>query len=178
MLQKYLSKERDGIVAEWFECIVTGYAPQTAKFLRQQRDPFANPVGGGLRDELGPLYDGLVAGTDPEDLRPSLDQIIRVRAVQDLKPCDALGFLFDLKRIVRNRVEAEHLGCEPELVSFNDRVDRLVLKAIDVFAACREQVFEIRVKQIRKLSLDRMERLNEWRTNREKVGGPGATEPH
>lgn len=178
MLKEYLSKKRDGIVSEWFECIVTGYAPETAKFLRQQRNPFANPVGAQLRDELGPLYDGLLEGTDPEELTPSLDRIIRVRAIQDLKPSEALGFLFELKRIIRNRVTADHLDVGPELAAFDTRIDRLVLTAIDVFAACREQVFEIRVKQIRELSLDRMERLNEWRSNKHEVGGPETTEPH
>jgi hypothetical protein len=178
MLETYLSKERDGIISEWFECIVTQYAPETAKFLRQQRDQFANPVGAGLRDELGPLFDGLVADADPDQSRESLDRIIRVRAVQDFEPSEALGFLLEIKRIVRDRVGAGNLEVEKELAAFDRRVDRLLLAAVNVFSTCREQVYEIRVKQIRKLSLERMERLNEWRANREKVGGSGATEPH
>jgi len=177
-LKKHLSTQRNAVVSEWFKHIVTGYAPETAKFLRQQGDPFANPVGAGLREELGPLYDGLLADVDTEQARASLDRIIRVRAVQDFKPSEALEFLFSLKRIVRDRVEKQDLDCSSELAVFESRVDRLMLAAIDVFSACREQVYEIRIQEVRNLSMERMERLNEWRANRDEGGGRGATEPH
>jgi hypothetical protein len=53
---------------------------------------------------------------------------------------------------------------------FNSRVDGVLLTAFNVFSRCREQVYDIRVKEIRNRSLKVMERLNSWRE--ERAGGP------
>ena len=54
--------ERAKMVARWFDLIVDGYPAETARFLREQSDPFANPVGAGLREELAPILDAVVDG--------------------------------------------------------------------------------------------------------------------
>jgi hypothetical protein len=178
MLQEFLSQHRAAIVSEWFELILAEYPQETAKFLSQQRDPFANPVGAGLRKELGPLFDGVVSGVDCERLLPALDRIIRVRAVQDFKPSEALGFLLGLKRLIRMRVTASDLEFGGDLAELEARIDRLVLAAFDVYTGCREQVCEIRVEEIRNRSLKMMERLNEWRAQRDGFDDSDVVEPH
>ena len=50
--------------------------------------------------------------------------------------------------------------------------DAAFSSAFDVYAACREQVHEIRVSSIRNLSLKHIERLNEWRARRDVEGEP------
>lgn len=178
MLREYLSEHRNAIVAEWYERVIAQYPPETAKFLRQRTDPFANPVGAVLREELGPLYDAVVTGGDAARVDQSLDRIIRVRAVQDFRPSDALAFLVELKRVIRQRAESDGLACGAEIAAVESRLDGVLLAAVDVYSRCREQIYEIRVKDIRNRSLKMMERLNEWRTRRDEVGGPEATEPH
>jgi hypothetical protein len=178
MLDEYLSEKRDAIVTEWYERITSQYPPETAKFLREQADPFANPVGAGLRDELGPLYDAVVVGNDVARIDQALDRIIRVRAVQAFEPSQALAFLVELKRVIRGRVVSDGLECAAELAALDDRIDGLLLAAVDVYSRCREEIFEIRVKDVRNRSLKMMERLNEWRARRDEVGGPEAAEPH
>jgi hypothetical protein len=178
MLGEYLSKHRDAVVAEWYERVISQYPPETARFLRQQPDPFANPVGTALREELGPLYDAFVAGGAGDRIEQSLDRIIRVRAVQDFRPSQAIGFLIELKQLIRGRVASHGLVCESELAALESRLDGLLLVAFDVYSRCREQIHEIRVKDIRNRSLKMMERLNEWRARRDEAGGPEAAEPH
>jgi hypothetical protein len=46
-------------------------------------------------------------------------------------------------------------------------VDRVALAAFDVYSACREQVYEIRVRSIRERSMRHVERFNEWRSRRD-----------
>jgi hypothetical protein len=48
------------------------------------------------------------------------------------------------------------------------------LVAFDVYSRCREQVFEIRVREIRNRSLKVMERLNAWREQRAGASTPDA----
>jgi hypothetical protein len=178
MLGEYLSEHRHAIVAEWYERVTSQYPPETARFLRQQADPFANPVGAALREELEPLYDAVVAGGDGDRVDQSLDRIIRVRAVQDFKPSEAIAFVVELKRVIRQRVASDGLTCGSELAALESRLDGVLLAAVDVYSRCREQIYDIRVKDIRNRSLKMMERLNEWRARRDEVGGPEAAEPH
>lgn len=178
MLEEFLSQHRAALLSDWFDRVVDGYPAETARFLRSKPDPFANPVGIGLRDELAPLIDGLLAGADERQLAPPLDRILRVRAIQDMPPSAALGFLFDLKELVRDRLAAEGPDFAAELTVFERRIDRLVLTALDVYSQCREQVYEIRVREIRNRSMKMMERLNQWRARRDGFGEVDGAEPH
>ena len=178
MLDEYLSEKRDAVVTEWYDRVTSQSPPETAKFLREQAEPFANPVGAGLREELGPLYDAVVTGNNVDRVDRALDRLIRVWAVQDLKPSEALAFLVELKRLIRARVASDGLECGAELAELDDRIDGVLLAALDVYSRCREEIFDIRVKDVRNRSLKMMERLNDWRARRDEVGGPGAAEPH
>jgi hypothetical protein len=161
------SKQRDAMVKRWFDVIVGGYAHETERFLRDQADPFANPVGAALRDELGPIVDGVLSGRDPAELGASLDRVLRVRALQDMPPSAAVGIVLELKGIFDDVAGDASRADRDE---FGRRVDAVLLTAFDVFNHCREQVYDIRVKEIRNRSLKVMERLNSWREQR--AGGP------
>lgn len=156
--------ERTEIVRRWFDRIIGRYPVETARFLRDQRDRFANPVGAGLRQELAPILDVILAGEDPRTVEPSLDRIVRVRALQDMPPSEAVSFVLMLKELVGDAVDP---GADAAAVrEFERRVDEMLVVTFDVYSRCREQVFEIRVKEIRNRSLKVMERLNSWRENR------------
>jgi hypothetical protein len=173
VLEEFVSQHRDAILGDWFECILAGYPKETGKFLREKKDPFGNPVGTGLREELGTLLDAALSTVDDEQLTAALDRIIRVRAVQDFEPSRAVGFLFELKAVIRRWTDRQGFEDGRELEEFDLQVDRLVLAAFDVYNVCREQLHEIRVRSIRKLSLDRIEQLNDWRAGR---SGDGASD--
>jgi hypothetical protein len=170
MLTNLLSQRRAELIDAWFERIVCQYPQETAGFLRRQKDPFANPVGAGLRAELGPLLDGVLDGADKERLAAALDRILRVRAVQELAPSQAVAFVLELKKLVRAQAAVfGHEGSD-QLAVLDDRIDRLLLLAFDVHSRCREQVYEIRVRAIHNRSLKVMERFNAWRARREERG--------
>jgi hypothetical protein len=177
-LRGAVSEQRADIVAEWLEQIYAGYPAETARFLRTNQDPFGNPVGTALRAELGTVLDGAVGTADDESLRTALDRIIRIRAVQDFMPSAAIGFVLDLKPILHRLVDSsDHIEEESEEI---DRlVDRVMVMAFDVYASCREQVYEIRIRSIRDLSLKQIERLNEWRIRRgDSPANDDETPPH
>ena len=143
--------ERTKMLARWFDRIVDGYPAETARFLREQSDPFANPVGAGLRDELAPILDAILEDRDPTEVEPALDRIVRVRALQDMSPSAAVSFVLELKAVFSEVAD----GATGEVAS-----------TFNVFSRCREQVYDIRVKEVRNRSLKVMERLNSWREER------------
>ncbi|MDX2437730.1 MAG: RsbRD N-terminal domain-containing protein [Acidobacteriota bacterium] len=162
MFADELAARRGAVVDRWIESVINAYPEETATFLKEQPNRFANPVGASLREGLALIVDGVIAGSDPEELRQALDLVIRVRAVQEFKPPAALGFVFDLKTIVRDVVAD---GSEVPK-AFDDSVDRLGLVAFDVYMSCREQLWSIRAKEIRNQSLGILERMQEWREKR------------
>jgi len=163
MLENEIAEHRDEILGRWIEIVFEGYPGETAKFLRSQSDRFANPVGASLREGLAELLDGVFLGVDPDELGSALDRVIRVRAVQEFEPSAAVGFVFDLKDLLR---EVTRVEAADSLDALDHRIDRLGLCAFDVYMRCREQMWMIRAKEIRNQSLGILERMQEWREKR------------
>ncbi len=156
---------RDEILERWNAAVLGEYPEETANFLRSRADRFSNPVGAGIRESLPELLDGVLRGVDPEELTSALDLILRVRAVQDFTPSRAVGFILELKNHVRQAMGDPQ---DPaDLVEIDRRIERLGLCAFDVYMRCREQMWVIRAREIRKQSVGIMERVAEWRERRE-----------
>lgn len=167
------AEHRGAVLADWLERIVRTYPPETARFLRETGDPFGNPVGAALREELGTVLDGVLGRVDDARLQSALDRIVRVRAVQEMAPSAAVGFVLELKPILEQLLRDCGVDGRDELASLHRQVDRVVLAAFDVYSSCRDQMYEIRVRSIRNLSMKRIDQLNEWRARRDR-GGPAA----
>ena len=163
-----LQEHRDVILDRWIESVFGQYPEETSKFLRKQKDRFANPVGASLREGLAELLDGVIHGAEDCDFESPLDSIIRVRAVQEFSPASAVEFIFDLKKIVREEIGRSGSKDATDFVAFDCAIDRLALLAFDVYMGCREQLWAIRAKQIRNESVGIMERVAEWRADKEK----------
>jgi hypothetical protein len=172
MIDELITARRAEIARRWFERIASGYPAETAHFLRRQDDPFANTVGASLRAGADALVEALGRQAGEAEIAEALDRIVRVRAVQEMTPGQAVGIVFELRDVIRDVLAdvAEAEVSEESLRELDQRIDRLALAAFDVYVACREQVFEIRVNEIRNRSLKTMERLNEWRSRRDAAG--------
>ena len=163
----HISEHRDEILERWIDGVYEGYPEETAKFLRSKTDPFANPVGAGLRESLAELLDGIIRGVDPEELSSALDRVIRVRAVQEFAPSAAVSFVFDLKGLLREVVGDTNGETVGSFDPIDQRIERLGMCAFDVYMRCREQMWAIRAQEIRNQSVGIMERVAEWRERRE-----------
>ncbi len=170
MLQQLIRNRREAILDAWFGRVVDGYPAQTSRFLRGTRDPFDNPVGSALREGLGHLLDLAVEGGDPDLARSAVDRIVRIRAVQDMPPSLAVGFVADLKFVVREQVS--EAVPETDRQRLDASVDRLLLMAFDVYAACRDDVCRVQVEAIRNRSIKVMERFNAWQERRAEQADP------
>ena len=137
------------------------YPEETQKFFGGQKDPFANPVGSTILEGIEGLYDELVKGGGFSKASFFLENITRVRAVQDFSPSAALAFIPFLKKVVRDELPKDANGNHlfEEVGEFERRIDQLTLLAFDIDMACREKLYEIRVNEIKNRSARMLERL-------------------
>jgi hypothetical protein len=131
------------IAEQWFARTAESYPSLTASFLVTEGDRFRNPVGHALRESLATLAGELFGQMDAARIAPALDQILRIRAVQDFTPSEAVEFVFLLKPIVRALPAEDHALLER-------RIDQLALMAFDQYMLCREQLSQIRVNEAKR----------------------------
>ena len=133
----------EAIAEQWLGRAVESYPEQTAQFLLGQRDRFRNPVGYTFREALKVLVEEVLGSMDGARIASALDGIVRIRAVQDFTPSQAVGFVFLLRGALAGA--AETVGAET-----HKRIDELALLAFDAYSQCREQIAEIRSKEARR----------------------------
>jgi hypothetical protein len=148
-----LGQKKDDILARWFDLTLATYAPETAVLWKKQKDPIANPVAHRFRTGMTGILDELAAtcGTPSAEVyEPFLDEIIRVRAVQDFTPAQAVAFVYLLKKAVRESLwdEVVQSGRFTELFELESRIDVLALISLDIYCKCREKLFQLRIDQI------------------------------
>ena len=140
-----ISARRDAAIQKWTEAVFAMYPFETTGFIRTQRDQFANPVGHATRAAGEQIYDAVTGrDVDMEKVHASVAALIRIRAVQDLKPEQAVGVLYLYKSVLRELLLADMLAAG-DVQGFLDMGDRL-----DLYLADREQVYAERVAQQRR----------------------------
>ena len=145
-----LVTKKQEILKSWFQTTVDSYPDDTARFLKNQKDPFANPVGQTTYQSLEALVDALTTGAGRDVMAAALDPILRIRAVQTFTPSRATGFVFSLKQIVRQQVHASGREVDEALNALDRQIDEMALAAFDIFVACREKVYELKATESRK----------------------------
>jgi hypothetical protein len=166
-----LQERRDAIVQRWQEAVLSAYPADAAALFRSQQDPFANPLGHSVREGTRGVFQTILDGMDREKLRAHLDQLIRIRAVQQLTPTEALSFVFSLRSIVREVIpEAEaDTRHRDGLTSFDGKVDGVAMAAFEVYAAMREEVSQLRVNEVKRQVSWVLEKMNRRKEGPEDV---------
>ncbi len=150
-LADILLENKSAILKEWFQIILETYPPDTAKFLKNQKNQFANPVGSTILQGLEDIYGELIKSEmDTERVSNFLDNIIRIRAVQDFSPSKAVSFLLELKKIITEVTGAsKETPSSAEIRQIEARIDDLVLLSFDIFMKCREKLYDIRANEVK-----------------------------
>jgi hypothetical protein len=148
-LEILLEQKKSVITEKWFDFITKTYSPDTSHFLKNKKDPFANPAGAAFSQNLTDLLDKLIKGSDPETLVNLLDPIIRIRAIQDFSPSQAIAFVFSLKKIIRKSLK-KNLNdgdISNELLALESKIDELGMLAFDVYMSCREKIYSLKANE-------------------------------
>ena len=159
-LVEIIEHKKTAIVKKWFDLTAQTYAPDTAEFLKSKTDPFANPVGGSLLSGLDGLLDQLIHDMDPQIIHSYLDPIIRIRAVQNFTPSQAVAFILSLKKALRTSLKKElrDIRILKELSELESKIDRLSLVAFDIYVQCREKIYQLSANEMKNRTFRAFER--------------------
>ena len=140
---------RDKIINKWVEYTLSTYV--SSGFFVKERDKFANPVGGNIRQALGELFLLLSKGADSKEFTPHLEQILSIRSVQEFTPSQAVAPLNAVKHITREvfAADKERKHLVDELYDFEFAVDLAMLAAFDIYMQYRERLYQVRINEIK-----------------------------
>ena len=163
-----LQQSEDAIVARWLKAALSVYPDEASGAFRRQKDPFANPIGHSLRTGTREIFEALLDSMDSMDserIHRNLQEIISIRAVQEISASQTVAFIFELRNAVRAELGAS--ASEPqvasELARFDDRIDQVALAAFDVYVENRERLCDLRVNEVK--------RQVSWIVNKMNAGG-------
>lgn len=148
-LSETLQEKKKQIQSIWIDRTLDSYT--SPGFFKKSVDAIANPIGANIRDGLSSLLDLILQDADIESYTKPLDQIVRIRAVQDFSPSQAVVPFLELKWIVRQVLndsnKTKHLV--HELAELDCKIDRLALAAFDKYMECREQLYKVRISELK-----------------------------
>ncbi|QJB56240.1 RsbRD N-terminal domain-containing protein [Pseudodesulfovibrio sp. zrk46] len=147
-----LATRKDELSEKWAELILQTYPKETQKIWTRQKDRFQNPVGAAIFEATRALFDHVIEWQDATKIAEELDRVIRIRSVQDFTPSQAVSFVFLLKKLLRDEYfkQMDKEGKLAELLRFEAKVDNLAMMAFDIYSKDREQVFRMRVDEVKR----------------------------
>jgi hypothetical protein len=161
-LEQLIIDRKAAILSRWFDLTIATYPEETVKFLKSKKNRFANPIGYFLSQEIEPILNGLCQRVDIKTLQPFLENIIRIRAIQDFSPSQAISFVFLLKQVIREEMEAEirEGSIGRELLQFESRIDELGLLSFNIFMKCREKIYDLKANELKNRTVRLLKRAN------------------
>lgn len=112
----------------------------------------SEPGRAAIIEATGELIDHLIEWQDAGRIAESLDKLIRIRAVQDFSPSQAISFVFLLKKLLRDEFfqPMKKDGTLDELLRFEAKVDNLAMMSFDIYSKSRDEVFRFRVEEVKR----------------------------
>jgi hypothetical protein len=145
-LPSFLEGRKGALLDAWFARALEAYPADTAKFLRSERDAFANPVGTAFRKSLPVLLDFLLGKAGRDEASRALLEIVRIRAVQETAPSRGLSFLLPVRSLLLDEASSSR----GELGDLEGRVDELAMLAFDLWSSERERMGDIKVREMKR----------------------------
>jgi len=188
MFSERLRQKSASIAERWLTAALAAYPADSAAAFRRQRDPFANPVGHALRTGTRAAVDALLEGRTSEEICSHLDDVLKMRAVQELQPSQAIGFVFSLKEAVRGELRSDGSTLEcgdsspplaSELAELDRCIDRVALAAFDLYTRYRGQICELRINEVKRNVAEiarRMGRCGPWEPRENELNNPSGTD--
>jgi len=150
-LKELLTTNKSKILQRWLDLVLDTYPPETARFLKDEKDRFANPVAFTVKCNLELLLDDLLNNSAEKSTLLHIEEIIKIRAVQDFSPCQAVSFVWLLKEAILGELKVQIKTKEMcfELMKLESEIDKLSGVAFNVYSTCKNLIYQIRIKEFK-----------------------------
>ena len=148
-----LIAKKTAVRQQWIDLIVETYPPESHNFFKKNNE-FQNPVGKALTDLADSVIETVIDDEEITDSAVILEEFVKMRAVQEFSPSEAIGFILFLKQALREQLAEEIASqkLEQELQILNMRIDSILLKVFDIYTQSREKLFKIRADELKRRS--------------------------
>lgn len=140
--------ETESIAREWsIELYATPDAKTFDGDMTSKR--FSNPVAFHISQTSHDVVAYLFSEEKDPVIPSSIDDLIRLTALQQARPSDAFASFFKLRSIVFSRIGKGAYN-DKALQQISDRIDNCMLYAMDCYTKFREQVMQLRIDELKR----------------------------
>lgn len=147
-----IESQRGAILEEWREALFATYSDEAHRFLKGNRDRIGNPIGQAILRATEESLPFLFGTEDAKCNYSAINDLIRIRAVQDFTASQAAGIFQALKKVLFDHLWSFNLS-ETQMRKFFallSRVDEMQLTAFELYTSHRARLAEIRVDESRR----------------------------
>lgn len=158
-----IGKQKPSILKSWFQAIIGTYPDGAGKYLNNTKNKFSNPIGYTIENALPPILDAAIQGELNNEAEKSLDDIIRIRAVQDIEPAVALNFINSLRAIIISEISS-YINTNGDLREFlllEKTFESMTNYSFNSYVKFKEKIYEIKANERLKTFEKMINRLNE-----------------
>ena len=152
-LKSVLQAHEQDLLNAWFGEMLHSYPEESRKYFKKIKSEFTNPVGANLYHSLESLLHTLLSDApDADKVNEEVNMILRIKAVQEVLPSQAVSFVPALKQVVESICGKELRAAGvplQEWLDFYSDIDTVALYAFDSYSESRELIYKMRLDQIR-----------------------------
>lgn len=151
-IHESLNKKKQQILSKW-QLAAFSYADHDLLMGKKPRSRFSDPIAYVIEKSTRGIFEWLIKDGNQVDLFAPLEEICRLRAIQESKPSEVLHFIFELKQIIREELTDKNQTnyWAAALWDLDQRIDEIGLLAFDIYSDCRAKICELRINEIKRL---------------------------
>ncbi len=150
MIYDKCKQEQDTILTKWLADFFKHHSLDAVGVSRTVDDKFLNPVGHTVKTALKYLYPAILGDdVEQEEIKKQVQELMRIQAVQQLSPAQAIVPLQALKEHLYTLLKKEIEKNFKEYKEICDRIDTLMLIAFDIYTQDKETLYRIRVNELK-----------------------------
>ncbi|MDH5297765.1 MAG: RsbRD N-terminal domain-containing protein [Desulfobulbaceae bacterium] len=145
-------QENGEILDKWHNRVIATYPEGGGAALKKEKDRFANPLGHNIIKALTAVYKHFCDATDLDTAMSAVEELVRIRAVQEFSASDAVSFIYLFKEVIKdeNGGKKEATLSLDEWLAFEKRIDAIAFRVFDMYMDSRERIFKVRLQEFKR----------------------------
>ncbi len=155
MLYSECKKSEEKILLLWLNEFLKHHGIDSVAVSRTVDDKFLNPAGHIIKATTNSLFKAIMGeDIEQEKILKDMQELMRLQAIQQLSPAQALFPLIAIKEHLYD-IGKELFSHSSNKIAFEQykemtgRVDTLMLMAFDIYTQDKEDLFRIRIKEVK-----------------------------